>query len=46
MADPCNFEATTRIFEEFCTVKQDKSYRKSLLLAFQKKVEMITEITD
>ena len=45
MADPYNFKPAREIFEQFCTVKEDKSYRKSILLVFQKKAgELLAEI--
>ena len=38
MADPYNFKPDPEIFEQSCTVKDDKSYRKYIVLVFQKKI--------
>ena len=36
MADPYNFKSAPEIFEQFCTVKEDKSERKIIFLVFEK----------
>ena len=38
MADPYNFKPDPEIFEQSCTVKDDKSYRKYIVLVFPKKI--------